>query len=137
MKIKNLKPTEIDAHIKYNCPNVDCKIEHWITLQESVTKNFLIVCDCGNIIKPKRIKKIKPVYHGNKTKKNKDLSNIDLVNQSNLMIKATKIMCSFGFDSTEAKHMLEQYYKHNPINDPLLLVKNTIAISQLGDINNE
>ena len=58
-KKKNLKPIDVDAHFKYRCPNDDCGSLYWISLKESQTKNFKIVCDdCGSIFIPKRIKDI-------------------------------------------------------------------------------
>ena len=61
-KKKTERPIEIDAHLKYKCPNDSCGYFHWLSLQEAQTKNFKIVCDCGNVFKPKRIKTLEIIF---------------------------------------------------------------------------
>lgn len=67
-KIKNQKPISLDVHLKYRCPNHNCGYEHWLSLLETQTQNFKIVCECGSVFKPKRINKIKVIYKDNKKK---------------------------------------------------------------------
>ena len=59
---KNQKPISLDVHLKYRCPNNNCGYEHWLSLLETQTKNFKIVCDCGTVFKPKKIKTLKIIY---------------------------------------------------------------------------
>jgi hypothetical protein len=59
---KNQKPTEIDCNLRYICPKKNCKLDHWISLRESKTENFIIVCDCGEVFSVKPVVKIKIIY---------------------------------------------------------------------------
>ena len=63
--IKNLKPIEIEAHLKYRCPN--CEILHWISLKEASTKGFIIVCECNSILRPKLVTDLRIKYQCKKT----------------------------------------------------------------------
>jgi hypothetical protein len=127
-KVKNLKPTEIDLHIKYSCPNKSCKNDHWATLKESQTKNFIMVCECGYIIKPKRIDKVKIVYHKTNTTK-KIIPKENTIIPKDILSKSIPMMVALGYSEEEAFRMLTSYYSHNPITDYKALVKNSIAIS--------
>lgn len=62
--IKNLKPLEVEAHLKYRCPN--CEIPHWISLKEASTRGFIIVCECNAILKPKLITDLRLKYEKKK-----------------------------------------------------------------------
>jgi hypothetical protein len=64
-KIKNsntliLKPVSKDIYYEYVCTKCGCN--HWVTHREATNKSFCIVCDCGIIIKPKRILDTKIIY---------------------------------------------------------------------------
>jgi Tat protein secretion system quality control protein TatD with DNase activity len=136
MKKKNLKPIDIDCHLKYRCPNNDCRNEHWITLKESKTKNFIVVCDCGSTFKVKTVKKFKLIYNcieikpaeGSEEDKN-DKIPVELLD------KCAKMMVGLGFTINESKTLLSNFYDTNKIDDPISLVKNTI--SNIGVTNNE
>lgn len=118
---KNLKPTEIDAHVRYVCPNVDCGFDHWISLKESQTKNFIIVCDCGLKIKPKTVKTIKIIYRDQiKKQKVKELP-------QEILEKCLKIMFDFGFVESESEPLLKVAYNTSETDDPMELVKKAIA----------
>ncbi len=120
-KTKNLKPIEIDAHIRYVCPDNDCGFDHWISLKESQTKNFIIVCDCGLKIKPKTVKTIKIIYREQQNKpKIKEIS-------QEILDKCIKIMFDFGFTEIESEPLVRESYNKFGIDDPLELVKKTIA----------
>ena len=127
-KVKNLKPTDIDVYLKYNCPNNKCNNTHWTTLKESQTKNFIIVCDCGYIIKTKRIDKLKIIYHQEK-KISKIISKENTIIPKDILDKSLKMMTALGYSEKEAIIMLTSYYSHNQIKDYKILVKNSIAIS--------
>lgn len=129
-KKKILKPIELDLYLKYKCPNNSCNISNWLTLKEAKTKKFIIVCDCGCISKPKQIDNIKILYKKKNKTKIKNNQSIPL----ELLDKATKIMIGLGYGKQESTKMLTDYYSHNPITDYIMLVKNTIAISNIGDI---
>lgn len=136
-KIKNIKPTDIDLYIKYSCPNKKCNNDHWTTLKESKTKDFIIVCDCGYIIKPKQIDKICIKYKKKtiSTNKNKNNTKNQTTIPADLLEKSVKTMMGLGYSKEESTTMIMAYYNHNPINDCMMLVKNTIAVSTIGDYN--
>jgi hypothetical protein len=133
MIIKNQKPTEIEANIKYTCPNEKCKFDHWISLKEAQTKNFKIVCDCSTVFSPKTIKIVVVKY---KKFKQKSILVPDKVEETihhtipdDILIKSSKIMQTFGFRKKEADLMLTEFFKTNPIYDFKQLVQNTLAFN--------
>jgi hypothetical protein len=133
MIIKNQKPTEIEANIKYTCPNEKCKFDHWISLKEAQTKNFKIVCDCSTVFSPKTIKRVVVKY---KKFKQKPILVPDKVEETvnhtipdDILIKSSKIMQAFGFRKKEADSMLIEFFKTNPIYDFKQLVQNTLAFN--------
>jgi hypothetical protein len=133
MIIKNQKPIEIEANIKYTCPNEKCKFDHWISLKEAQTKNFKIVCDCSTVFSPKTIKKVIIKY---KKFKQKPILVVDQVKEpihhtipNDILIKSSKIMQTFGFRKKEADIMLTEFFKTNPIDDIKQLVQNTLAFN--------
>jgi hypothetical protein len=138
MKQKQIcqKPISSDVHFKYRCPSPTCSYEHWLSLTETQTKNFKIVCDCGTVFKPKRIKTIQIIYSKNRLRSNKPVEiklseNIQdpakLSIDKDLLYKARDIMIGFGFTEQEAISMIQTYYSINPDNNILTLVKNTIS----------
>lgn len=129
---KNQKPIEYDIHLKYLCPK--CGQSHWLSFNESSTKNFKIVCYCKCIFKVKQTKKFKLCFNESKSSEIKaNISNIeskkvDSLNISpELLDKSIKLLYSYGFTETEAKTLITQSYSLNPTNDLTILVKNTLA----------
>jgi len=107
-KIKNLKPIDVVADLKYRCPN--CSIDHWVSLKESRTSNFLIVCDCDTIIKPKRIKTIIVQYVVDSQNKNPPEKKIEKQNtDQNIIDQANQILKTYGFTSSESNEIIEKY----------------------------
>jgi hypothetical protein len=94
--IKNLRPIDQDIHFKYKCPV--CGINHWLSLEETKTKGFKVVCDCKTVLKVKKIQNIKIKYHRQHTKPNVDLSksNID---------KAITTLGNYGFTLEECQKL--------------------------------
>lgn len=142
MKKTYQKPISQDVHFKYRCPSKQCTNEHWLSLKETQTKNFKVVCDCGKIFKPKRINKIKILYekipkpHTNSqpTKEETIKSSVD----QNLLNKSINVMIGFGFTKEESAEMLTNYCLHHKYDDQDLstLIKNTIAYhSNIGENN--
>lgn len=118
---KNQKPIEVEAHLRYKCPNIDCKFDHWISLKESATKNFRMVCECGQIFKPKIVKKIQIVYlEPEKPKLNEDY--ID---------RCIEAIIDYGFTKTEARELITDIYTKNPDLEPIELIK--IALKHFGE----
>jgi hypothetical protein len=129
---KNQKPTDVEVHIKYICPNKKCKFDHWISLKEAQTKNFKIVCDCSIVFSPKPIQKITIKYKRFKKKSiiPQDPAPItEYVIPEDLLSKSSKIMQTFGFKKPEADQMITEFFKNNPIYDFKQLVQNTLAFN--------
>lgn len=127
MKIKSLtnqKPIEIDASFKYVCPQ--CQLDHWLFLREAKTKNYKVVCECGQIFKPKPIKKLKIVYKTDKPKTDK--LPVDTLNQ------CVKILDDLGFDKILSVELLKRSYEKIGSLDIPLLIKT--AITLFGDNKN-
>ncbi len=134
MKIQ--KPIEVDVSLKYKCPNNDCGFDHWLFIRQAKTKNFKIVCECGTVFKPKRIKTIEVVYATTESvKKNIDsIDNCDIVGGvPKCIIRAIKIMISLGYDEKDAKENVMIIYNNEKISDAGTLVKK--AISNIGGLN--
>jgi hypothetical protein len=140
MKIKNLKPIDVDSHFKYRCPEIDCGYEHWLSLKQVSTKNFKIVCDCGSVFKPKKITKIKIVYEANSVKTQKEESvvkNEPVVQSYEIPVdtenKCVKILAKYGFTHSESVELINKGYSKNPTNDATVLIR--YIIKNLGDLN--
>jgi hypothetical protein len=130
-QIKNQKPTSLDIHLKYRCPNNECEYEHWLSLLETQTKNFKVVCDCGTVFIPKRIKKIKVFYAtANKAKKDKTTATkaslTSTVDINIILEKACSVLESYGFSQAESKDLIEQSYNKQPTTDFGILIKNAL-----------
>ena len=134
-KKKFQKPIDIDAHFKYRCAS--CNLDHWISFNEAKTKNYKIVCDCGNVFKPKRIKTVKIVYEEtSKPLQNKapePINNVVVLDKE-ILSKCVGLLTSYGFTNQEAENLIKQTYVKNPTNDCMQLIKNTLE--SIG-VNNE
>jgi hypothetical protein len=120
-KKKNQKPIDIDAHFKYKCPIISCGYDYWISLKQAQTKNFKIVCDCGEVFSPKPIESLKIVYK--KSNKKKYLkAPVDTEQQ------CVKILTGYGFSIDESleitKKGFTKYKETNPVSLVRLIVKN-------------
>lgn len=123
---KHQKPIDADIHFKYKCPDVNCSCLHWLSLKETQTKNFKIVCDCGLVFKPKQIQKIKVLY-SKSIKKTKTIP-------AELLEKTIKILTKYGFTSNEITHLCTTHYTKSNSETPEALVK---YILQNLENNNE
>ncbi len=137
-KKRSLKPISLDAHFKYECPNTECTIQHWLSLKETQTKNFKVVCDCGTVFQPKRISKIKILYSKPKTKKEIPVDT-EIVNKKpesedrevvkipiDLLDRSAKILSTYGFTDKEARELLVDAYDKIKTEDIGNLVKYTL-----------
>lgn len=137
--IKNQIPINSDIHYKYRCPSLDCSIVHWLSLKETQTKNFKVVCDCGTIFQPRRIKNTKICFikHTKKQKKIdnpvEEINKIETKNDINkeLLSKASDILCVYGFTKKEAEDMIIKSYQDNREKDITLLVKQTLKTLEI------
>jgi hypothetical protein len=127
--IRQVKPCDIDIHFKYKCSNEECNIEHWLFLKESKTKNFKIVCECGNIYIPKRVSKLVIRYAGSLKQKHstQKLSN-------NILQKCIKILDKYGFDKTESEKLIQQAFEQSKSEEIGSLIK--LALQLFGGNNN-
>lgn len=127
-KIKNQKPISLDVHLKYRCPNRDCGYEHWLSLLETQTKNFKVVCECGILFKPKVIDNIKIIYKKKKKEQEQPKPIEKTTSQLNtqLINQAALSLVSLGFSKEEAIDLLQKTYIKQPIDDLSLLIKQTL-----------
>ena len=132
-KIKNQKPIKVDVSFRYVCPNSDCGFDHWLFLREVQTKNFKVVCDCGTVFKPKRIKNIRIVYAKSESVKTDiDKSNKSDTFDANIVSSAIKTMIQLGFSKQESLEAISSIDSKETFDDHILLAKT--AISKLGGI---
>lgn len=125
-KKKKEKPIELDAHLKYRCPKADCGFFHWLSLGEAKTKNFKIVCDCGTIFSPKRIKKLKISFCESIVNKPKKIESIEQKINLDLVERCVSVLVGYGFTDTEAKDLLVKYHKEKPDLGSADLIKFTL-----------
>jgi len=125
-KLKNLKPIDVDAHLQYRCPKPDCGYDHWLSLKQTQTKNFKIVCDCGFVFKPKRIKSIEIKYE--EAKNQKDIKPKEAKSTENILSidteqKCVKLLTDYGFTKNESLVLIKKSFEANQSDDPSVLVK--------------
>jgi hypothetical protein len=128
-KQKIQKPIDIDFHFKYKCPSENCTSVHWLSLKETQTKNFKVVCDCGIIYKPKRISKIQIVY----LKKSNKNTNSKLSAPADIKNRCSKLLMSYGFTSGECECLIDTAYNKFPDLNAGSLVK--YILQHLGELN--
>lgn len=127
MKMKKLKPVEIDATLRYICPNKKCGYDHWLSLKEAQTKNFKIVCDCGTVFKPKQIKKIKVSFVDEQIKQKQEvLPPIKPTISESLLKTCVKILIGFGFTESESTNLIKNQFDKSLNTNPTALVKETL-----------
>jgi hypothetical protein len=138
MKKKNQKPIEIDVHFKYRCPKSSCGYDHWLSLKETQTKNFKIVCDCGNIFKPKQIKKLKIVFYSTEIETKPEQTKV--IEKPKIPIdlrdSSVRLLVGYGFTKEEAFTLVEEAYSRNPVTSGSLLVKYVLQNLEQLNVNN-
>jgi len=97
---KNQKPIEYDIHLKYKCKN--CCQDHWLSFNEASTKNFKIVCYCGNVFGVKRVSKCKIIY----TKSN-------TVN-SKIIKSCLSVLLGYGYDKERSEQIIREILSASP-----------------------
>jgi hypothetical protein len=134
MIYKNQKPIDYDIHLKYRCPNNKCNYEHWLSIRETKTKNFKVVCHCETVFSPKQIKNIDIVYldiEEIKTKTIKEPEKDTIPND--LLEKSTKTLINYGFTKEESEKLLVSSYIKNITDDCSTLIKK--ALKSIGGLN--
>ena len=134
---KNQKPVSYEMHLKYICPGKHCDFIHWISINQAKTKNYKIVCDCGNVFKPKRIRSIKIKYAIEEIKNIKTNPSISADKEesinTDMLNKCIKILINYGFTDIEARDYIISAYSINPTNNIIQLIKFTLE--QIGENN--
>jgi len=123
-KIKNLKPIELNLHIKYKCPQ--CDVEHWLSLDEAKTKEYITICYCKTKLKVRPIKSIRIIYSKSESTKptlEKESETIPIA----LLESCVKILIGYGYASKEAKTLVEESYIKNPTDNALVIIKNILT----------
>lgn len=125
---KNQKPIECDIHLQYRCP--ECYNIHWLSMLETSTKNFKVVCDCGCVFRVKRTTGFKLQYasKSSKSKPEKKESKPKPVIPNDLLSRGIQTLLPYGFTKEESKELISKAYSINPVNDITLLVKNSLEI---------
>lgn len=123
-KIKNLKPIELNLHLKYRCP--ECDVEHWLSLDEAKTKEYVIVCYCKIKLKVKPIKSIRIVYSKSGSSKPKPQKESQAIPVA-LLESCVKILIDYGYSEKEAKSLIEESYAKNPTDNALVIIKNILT----------
>ena len=123
-KIKNQKPIELDVHLKYLCSNNKCGYCHWLSLSETKTKNFKVVCECGQIFKPKLINTIKILYNKTRTPVvNRETIVKTTTVPLDLYRKCATILTGYGFSESETLNLVTDAYITNNTSDAKVLIK--------------
>jgi len=145
-KTKHQKPIDLDVHFKFRCVKSSCGYEHWISLKEAQTKNYKIVCDCGKILRPKRISKVKILYardesHAAPATQQKivpikaDAIDSVPVASVDMLAKCGKVLVGFGFTQAEARILTNRAYRDFQTEDASALIK--CILSNLEQLKNE
>lgn len=142
-KKKSQKPIEIDAHFRYKCPSIKCGYDHWLSLKEIKTKNFKVVCDCGKVFRPKRVKNIKLVFEKpEQVKQIKQELEVPPRKTESISIpvdiqsSCVRLLVGYGFTKTEAITLIEKAYVKHPVTSGSLLVKYILQhLEELSVIN--
>jgi len=139
IKNKRLRPIDQDVHLKYRC--LKCSVDHWLSIKETQTKGFRIVCDCGEILRVKLVEKIDIIYQQTPKKETplpvvietpapeKIIETIPL----DLLTQSCTILLGYGFDIIEAEILLVSTFNEKPIYTCVDLIKQ--ALKNFGEKN--
>jgi hypothetical protein len=138
IKKKLLRPIDQDIHFKYRC--YECSLDHWLSIRETQTKGFKIVCDCGQILKVKLIEKIEIVYQKVIKKeippepdKPEELPKKSETIPIDLLSQCCTILLGYGFDITEGEDLIVSTFNENPTYICVDLIKQ--ALKKFGEKN--
>jgi hypothetical protein len=128
-KIKNLKPLECVADLRYRCSS--CGIDHWISIKEARTQGFIIVCDCASLLKVKVIKDIKIVYHENVVAqpKHSSLATVVVIEKTDEKIikQACSALNTYGFTAQESMAMALKHTEKEVFTDVKSLIEKILS----------
>jgi hypothetical protein len=141
IKNKRLKPIDQDVHLKYRCPK--CSVDHWLSIRETQTKGFRIVCDCGEILKVKLVEKIEIIYQQTTKKEIPPLVAVEPQPQIepviekietiplDLLSQCATVLLGYGFDISESEKLLVSTFNEKPIYTCVDLIKQ--ALKNFGE----
>jgi hypothetical protein len=116
-------------------------VDHWLSIKETQTKGFRIVCDCGEILRVKLVEKIDIIYQQTPKKETplpvvietpapeKIIETIPL----DLLTQSCTILLGYGFDIIEAEILLVSTFNEKPIYTCVDLIKQ--ALKNFGEKN--
>jgi hypothetical protein len=133
------KPTNIDCHIEYTCPKKSCQCKLWISLAEARVRNFKIVCDCGKVFKPKRIKNIKIIYDN--PSQSRKLPKVPANNPNcingvpiDIMEACVKVLDNYGFIRTESIELVSKAYALCEDKNTMNILKKTLTLLEINNV---
>lgn len=133
-KIRNLKPLECVADLKYRCSN--CGLDHWVSLKEAKTSGFIIVCDCDTLLKVKPIKTINITYI-EEAKEQVNTSSLENTKafpktDEKILKQACSVLSNYGFTAQESMQMALKCADKEVFTDVKLLI--TKILSNLENV---
>lgn len=125
-----IKPVNHDMYLEYRCP--ECQASHWLTLKESQTKGFKVVCICDHVFQVKRIEDIKILYV---SKKQQDNSKDTIINNTlDIYHKCIKVLEQYSFSEEEMRDIVKETVSMNQQASLVDMVK--LCIAKFGEKNN-
>jgi hypothetical protein len=131
-KIKNLKPVECIADLRYRCTN--CGLDHWVSIKEAKTRDFIIVCDCDTLLKVKQIQTVNVVYVNDATLQKRPVNTtqapiIPTVKPTDAKVisQACAVLSTYGFTKQEAMDMATKYTEKESFTDVKILVSKILS----------
>lgn len=133
---KKVKPIDISASLIYSCP--ECNAHHWISIKAAQVKGYMIVCDCGCVFRPKRVKDIKIIYETKQpeqtVKQNQTVqNNTKIVLDDFSLEKCLSILGSYGFTKQESNDLIDKALDATQSRDIKTIVK--FCLTNIG-VNN-
>lgn len=136
-KIKNkIKPVNYDIHLEYKCP--DCATSHWLTLRESKTKGFRVVCVCDCVFSVKRINDIRIKYVSNKSLRKTEVKEPEKLPHGSaaddLYNKCMITLSQYSFSEEEMGDILKETINSGQLSTIVDIVK--ACVTKFGEKNN-
>lgn len=130
IKMKKIKPVDIDLHLKYLCPN--CGAICWLSLRETKTVGYISVCDiCHDTFKVKTIDKITIQYKHNKKQIEKPIEKNEkttIIFDPDTRLKSVDSLVKYGFTNKEASELVQDAFDIFKTNDIAILVKESLKL---------
>lgn len=143
-KIRIQKPIKQEVSLLYVCTNQNCRNQHWLFLHEAQTKNFKVVCECGEVFKPKLITNVEIHYCLSEKKKSKKKFVIPKVPKApieqvhgvpvDIMESCVKLLCGYGFTSIESINLVGKAYAKVEDKTPINIIKTVLNSLEIKDV---